>query len=821
MHRLGLVLRSSLALASLTISILFAALALGLVPDRRGAILEGRKNLCEAVAIECSLGAQRHDTSMIKETIIKVAKRNPDILSAAVRTAGGNLLVEVGDHKNLWGDQPASAQAIDTHMEVPIALGNQAWGNVEIRFRPLSGTGLLGPIRNPVFRLVGFVGLIGLLVYACYLWTIIRRADGKQATVIPRRVQATIDTLAEGVVILDKDQKIALANEAFARITGLSAAELQGRGVSEFSWLKSQAAQDAAEAYPWSQAVTGTTQTGVVMGLQSEDSRARTFAVNSAPILGDDGTPRGALATFDDLTLIEKKNSHLRKLLQKLIKSRTDIRRQNQELKALATRDTLTMCLNRRAFFSHFESHYSGAARYGHPLSCVMVDVDHFKSINDRYGHGVGDQVLQQIAEVLKSMVRKSDLVCRYGGEEFCILLPHVDILEARQAAERFREGIESRPCSNICLTASFGVSSLCLGAEQPRELLDQADKALYAAKRGGRNRVVSWDQILDGLVVEGGPDKRTDPPHDAEPEVPIPFHAVTALVSALAYRHLDTAEHSRRVADLCVATAEGLMSQSELYVLEVAGMLHDIGKLGVPDVILMKPGALTDQEWKVIRTHERIGEEIIKAAFTSPELTAITRNHHAWYGGSPHDANLPTGLDIPLGARILAIADAYDAMISDRVYRKGRNREEAVAELRRCAGKQFDPELVERFVTTLVTRDEHRAPPELFLTKQTALRIGIQIEKLAGALDAQDFPTLTLMAGRLRAMAGEYGITQIAAVAAELEKAALANHDRAELVQLTIDLLELCRSTYRSYLPSLESTNGWHAEPEKRLVPV
>src|SRR4029077_19314117 len=129
-------------------------------------------------------------------------------------------------HKKLWGDQPASAQAIDTHMEVPIALGNRAWGNVEIRFRPGAGSGLLGPVRNPVFRLIGFVGLIGLIVYSCYLWTIIRRADAKQAPVIPKRGQATLNPLAEGVVILDKEQKIALANEAFARITGLSATDL-------------------------------------------------------------------------------------------------------------------------------------------------------------------------------------------------------------------------------------------------------------------------------------------------------------------------------------------------------------------------------------------------------------------------------------------------------------------------------------------------------------------------------------------------------------------------------------------------------------------
>ena len=309
-------------------------------------------------------------------------------------------------------------------------------------------------------------------------------------------MRATIDTLAEGVVILDKDQKIAMANEAFARITGKTAAELQGRSVSEFSWQQSQKDQ-SMDSFPWAQAVEGVSQTGVLLGLRTDATpRTRTFSVNSAPIFGDDGISRGVMATFDDLTAIERKNSHLKKLLQKLIKSRGDIRRQNHELKMLATRDTLTMCLNRRSFFSHFESHFSGATRYGHPLSCVMVDVDHFKSVNDTYGHSVGDQVLQHVAEVLKSLVRKSDLVCRYGGEEFCILLPHVDLDEAWQAADRFREGIQSKACAGITVTASLGVSAANLGAREPRELLDQADKSLYAAKRGGRNRVMGWDRV-------------------------------------------------------------------------------------------------------------------------------------------------------------------------------------------------------------------------------------------------------------------------------------------------------------------------------------
>jgi diguanylate cyclase (GGDEF)-like protein/PAS domain S-box-containing protein len=829
MFRLPLVVRSSLALVSLTVSILFAALAVGLVPDRHQAILLGRKNLCEAVAIECAWGIQQKNLNVTQGVLDKVLKRNPDMLSIGIRTAKGELLVEAGDHRRLWKEKPAGP-SIDTHMEVPIILGSREetsaaaarkpWGKVEYRYLPPAPTGLgASLVASPTIRLMTFMAVCAFLSFTIYLGAIIRRAAQSQASVVPRRVRATIDTLAEGVVILDKDQRIAMANEAFARLTGHTPEELQGRGVAEFAWLHAQAKHEG-EAYPWNQAIEGRTQTGALLALQTDGPRPRVLSVNSAPILADDGTRRGVLATFDDMTLIEKKNTHLRKLLQKLMKSRADIRRQNQELKSLATRDALTKCLNRRSFFTHFEGHLAAAGRYDYPLSCLMVDVDRFKSINDTHGHGVGDQVLQRVAELLRSMVRKSDLLCRYGGEEFCILLPHVDLDEAVQAAERFRAGLEAQPCCNITVTASFGVSALSLGAHEPRELLDQADQALYAAKRAGRNRVVSWDRVPEATPAEEARRGHAAPP-DVEREVPLPFHAVTALVSALAYRHPDTAEHSRRVADLCVAAAEGLLSRGECYVLEVAGMLHDIGKLGVPDAILMKPGPLTEVEWKVIRTHERIGQEIIAASFTSEELAAITRHHHAWYGGSPNDPDAVKGPDIPVGARLLALADAYDAMVSDRVYRQGKSQEEAFAELRRGAGTQFDPGLVERFIATVLARDDSRTPPEFTLTKQTALRIGLQIEKLSHALDAQDTVTLAAMAGRLHATASEYGIEPIAAAAGRLEKTARAGGDREELIALTIELLDLCRATYRSYLPSGGDDADWLAKTGSELLPA
>jgi diguanylate cyclase (GGDEF)-like protein/PAS domain S-box-containing protein len=797
--RLFPITRVSAALVGLTLSLLAIAQVLGLVPNRYGAVVEGRKALCEQMAIDCSFAAQRGDLAAVRASAAAAVRRNPEILSAGVRSAEGILLAQAGDHETHW-DPAASRQSTPTHMCVPIVLGDRLWGHVEFCFRPVGPAGAWAPFRNPVLPLLGFVALGGFVVYFLYLRLVFRKVGLAQSQLVPKRVRTALNTLAEGVVILDKDQRIALANESFAALVGQPADELQGQKVSDFSWAGAQS--EAPPDYPWARAVgEGATQMGTILALTDHENRAQTLSVNAAPIVGDDGAHRGALATFDNLTTVERKNAHLRKLLQRLKTSRAEVRRQNQELKALATRDPLTGCLNRRAFFPGFENHWSAAGRYGHPLACIMLDIDHFKSINDTYGHGVGDQVLQQVAETLKGMLRKGDLICRYGGEEFSILLPHIDLDDAAQAAERFRLGIEARNCSNVSVTVSLGVSAYRLGASSVQELLEQADKALYAAKRGGRNRVVRWDAVADEPEEDEGKTPGGRPPEAEERPVSIPFHAVTALLSALSYRHADTAEHSRRVADLCVAAVNGLVSQSACYVLEVAALLHDIGKLGVPDAVLLKPGPLTPEEWKIIRTHEGIGEEIVAAAFTSPELCAIIGHHHCWYGGTPHDPELPRGGDIPLGARVLTIADSYDAMVSDRVYRKGRSREEAFAELRRCAGTQFDPGLVERFITAVLAADGSRAAPALTLSKQTALQIGLQIEKLASALDAQDLPSLATMAGHLSATAGAHGVTPIAEVATRLERSAAAAPDQVAVTRLTLDLIDLCRATYDSYL--------------------
>jgi hypothetical protein len=180
--------------------------------------------------------------------------------------------------------------------------------------------------------------------------------------------------------------------------------------------------------------------------------------------------------------------------------------------------------------------------------------------------------------------------------------------------------------------------------------------------------------------------------------------------------------------------------------------------------------------------------------------LADIVANHHAFFGGHGRDTTLPTGKDIPLGARILTIADAFDAMVSDRVYRKGRSHDEAFVELRRCAGTQFDPELVERFIQIVQAQDRSRNQP-VGVSKTAALNVGVQVERLAGALDDRDIPRLAALAGRLHATAAKEGLPDIATAAAMLEASAAEDAEMTSILQITAELLDLCRNVQLAHL--------------------
>ena len=800
MPKLSATVRITLGLVGLLTSLLLFAGMLGLYPDIRNSTLQGRRRLCESLAINFSLMADRANTDTMRSSLETVASRNPDILSMAVRRDDGSLLIEIGEHEAHW-NLGTNGRSTDTDILVQISSQGKLWGTVETRFQPITTSGLIGILTRSEFIHVFFVASVGLLIFYVYLRIVLRQLN--PSTVIPNRVRDALDTLAEGLLVLDRNERIVLANRAFEESTGAQSDGLIGRSIRNLPLISRD--ESPSDTRPWTEAIqSGSAVTGRLFGMDSADDTERTFSVSASPIIDEKGQQRGALASFEDVTRLEQKKRELNTMVDYLRASSDEIKRQNRELESLATRDPLTGCLNRRSFFEHFEQEWSAAQRYQYSLSAAMVDIDRFKSINDSHGHSVGDDVLRIVATKLLETSRESDIVCRYGGEEFVVLMPHTDLDDAEIGAERLRLAIEGSEFPELSITASLGVSSLSEEPADPQELLDQADKCLYAAKRNGRNQVVRWDNLPDDLEEDEFSDDQDRVGDVPTEQVSVPVHAVTALLSALAYRDQATAAHARRVADLCVATGEGLLSLGDCYSLEIAALLHDIGKLGVPDNILLKPDQLTHEEWDVMRHHERIGVEIIRASFASPKLTAIVGSYRAHYGGNTGPAEIPFGNDIPVGARILAIADAYDSMITDRVYRKGRTREEAFTELRRCAGTQFDAELVERFISTVMMG--HTDHPVLDgVSQELALSIGLQLEALSTALDRRDLDALDAMSRRLHSVAEQHGAVEIAEKTAALDSILQSDRDLMSVIQTANELLDLCRSTQSSFLENID----------------
>lgn len=794
--RLSATARIAFSLVGVSSSLMMLAALFGLIPDRKPIVLEERTRLCHLLTVNFATVAQLADKSAVEASFQQIVDSNEDIKSLALRDTEGELVIEIGPHAENW-TLKASDHSTDSEMFIPVLADGEDWGSLEVRFSPVYPPGMLGVFSRPEFLLTSFMSLVNLVFFYFYLRIVLRHLNPSK--VVPTRVRDALDSLAEGLLILDRDHRIVLANRAFVKLIRKPADKMIGTSVDAIKFVSRDEGPELDS--PWKEADETNCQVlGRLLSVDQEGARDCTFSVSAAPIRDEKGESRGLLISFEDVSALENKKRELGKMVDHLHESSEQIKNQNRKLEHLATRDPLTECFNRRSFFDRFESAWSHAVEQGAPLSAVMVDIDHFKSINDNHGHSMGDLVLKRVAKCLRETVGELNLVCRYGGEEFVILLVHHDQEKATAVGERLRKAIQALDLAPLSLTASLGVSCINSDTNDPQDLLDQADKAMYVAKRNGRNRVINWSQVSTDLVVDESKVSRQGPTAES-PEVSIPFHAVTALFSALAYRDQATASHSRRVADLAVAAGHDLLSRRECYTLEIAALLHDIGKVGVPDSILLKPGALTEEEWKVMRGHDRIGTEIVHASFGSPELSEIIENHHAHFGGHPACANLPVGDAIPEGSRLLAIADAYDAMVNDRVYRKARSQEAAFQELRRCSGTQFDPELVERFIQVVAELPDGDGKTSQSYSRDTALSIGMQVERLSSVLDDNNLAEIRTLADRLSQSAEKHGIEPIANKATELMKRVDEEQEMLQIMSTANDLLHLCRSTQRSLL--------------------
>ena len=350
-----------------------------------------------------------------------------------------------------------------------------------------------------------------------------------------------------------------------------------------------------------------------------------------------------------------------------------------------ATTDALTGLANSRAFHDRLRSESQRARRYGRDLSVVLFDVDHFKRVNDTYGHQVGDEVLAEVARRLGDEAREGELLARIGGEEFAWLIPEAGAHHAYLAADRVRRAIESQPFAEVGrLTVSAGVCSSA-PRHEPEDLVRYADHALYWAKDAGRNTTfVYTDEAHAVLAHDGSLAKHLQT-----------MSGVCALARAIDAKDVCTARHSERVADLAehLALKHG-WSPARARQLHACGLLHDVGKIGIPDSILLKAGALTPDEYDQVKRHAELGASIAAEVLDDEQVTWIRGHHERWDGsGYPDELDRDT---IPEGAQLLAIADAWDVMTADSCYESGKSVEVALAECSAQAGRQFAPTAVE-----------------------------------------------------------------------------------------------------------------------------
>ncbi len=366
--------------------------------------------------------------------------------------------------------------------------------------------------------------------------------------------------------------------------------------------------------------------------------------------------------------------------------------------------DPLTGAGSRRMFEEQLEVEFSRSKRYSRPFCVAIFDVDRFKTVNDKLGHIKGDEVLRKFAECMRREKRTSDILARYGGDEFVMLLPETGEAGALVLLERIRRAAESIPLGKgLCFSASCGVVELAPESRVPaNEVIRCADMALYEAKRSGRNRVESWSQVSDKIQSA----QRVDHEKIQELQGRIAHmslqskemfvQSIWGLIQALEARDKYTRSHSENVMRYSVGVAETMdLDAAVVDVVRRAAMVHDIGKIGVPDSILCKVTKLTNEERAVIEQHPLIAVKILdQMQFLQRELP-IVRHHHEWWNGDGYPNGI-SGRVIPLGARILAVADAFDAITSNRVYHKSRSVSEAVEILIEGSGTQFDPESVE-----------------------------------------------------------------------------------------------------------------------------
>ena len=681
--------RIAITLGCISASVTWCALAIGLFPDVEKNQSQNRVRVAEAIAY--SVGSQLTDSQgdqtdgQLEDYFESLVERDSEIEFVCLYQAESNQVISAPVVRA--PQELATRESNTEFMKISLSQGETDW-MLMFGFSPLrTATGLswLYP-----FTAVCFCGCVAILFFWGYLTRVLKHLNPNK--VVPNRVRTALDSLAEGLLLLNSKEEIVLANESFTELFGRSADQLTGLNPRSFEWVK-----ENDQAFPWTKCLQEKDAVkGRVLSL-TIDEDTRRFIVNATPILSETNQCSGVLVSLDDITALENKKDELSSMLQLLKNSRDKVQKQNRELHVLASIDPMTECLNRRSFFEAYRIEWQ--EENSDQMNILMVDIDKFKSINDRYGHLIGDEVICEVARKLRSVVGTSGLVCRYGGEEFCILLTNCDLETCLVKAEEIRAAIESETISNVAVTVSVGASNKSLKAMDPQHLIDQADQSLYVAKRQGRNRVVSFENVdaEDTKQVEA---VQVDSPNT---DINDQNSVTTSLLSALALRDRATAEHCHRVASLVLTIANGITDSSLRNELETAALLHDIGKIGVPDSIIFKPGKLTASEFETMKKFEATGADIARSALSNEVIPAVIAACRVAFGdGLVMVRNGEMEEEIFKMGQIVRVCNVYDSMTNHQVFRPAMHSTRAINHLMKNANTEYDPTVVAKLISVI-----------------------------------------------------------------------------------------------------------------------
>ncbi len=376
-----------------------------------------------------------------------------------------------------------------------------------------------------------------------------------------------------------------------------------------------------------------------------------------------------------------------------------------------ATVDSLTRVASHRLFQDRLTHECDRAYRFGDNFMLLILDLDGFHPVNNRHGHKTGDRILLELAGRIRSQLREIDLVARFGGDQFAMILPHTFEKGGLEVAERLRRNVAAwvflaSDGTELRLTASVGLCSYPQDGAAAPELVENSISALRFSKAMGGNQVQAASDL---------------PGRTGDNVISLPYTGRGAIVRSLAaavdLRDGYTHEHSQMVSELSAAIAKRMgLPSNDVDRISEGALLHDVGKIGVPDAILTKKGNLSPEEWSSIRQHPVLGRQIIEQAPELMDVMPLVLHHQEHFDGTGYPNRLQ-GEGIPLGARIIAAADAYHAIRSNRPYRSGRTHQEATKELTRCSGKQFDPRIVQALLEILDANEELQimTPPDSF----------------------------------------------------------------------------------------------------------